>query len=189
MGFLDLLAVTGSDLAVTEPGSGDAAATFAALGMVLGVSLVLYLIVSFLLYRIFEKAGRPGWAGFVPVYNMWVYFEIAGKPGWWALLIFPMLIPFIGFLVSIAWLVLTLIASLEFAKRFGKGPVFGVLALWLFSIVGYAILAFDSSKYQAAGVPTGSPTDNDPNKTPEVFANNNPSATPPSENPPTKLVQ
>jgi len=32
---------------------------------------------------VFVKAGRPGWAAIVPIYNGWVFFEISSKPGWW----------------------------------------------------------------------------------------------------------
>lgn len=104
--------------------------------------IVIYLVFSFILSKVFAKAGKPAWAAFVPVYNGWVMFEIGGKPGWWIL---AGLIPFVGGLIS---LVLYLIVSLEIAKRFGKSSVFGIFGLWLFSLVGYAILAFDGSKYQ-----------------------------------------
>lgn len=121
-------------------------------------AIVLYLITGFFLYKVFEKAGRPGWAGFVPIYNGWVLFEISGKPGWWILFA---LIPWVGGLII---LVLSLLAALELAKRFGKSQLFAVLGLWLFSIVGYGILAFDNSKYR--GVPvttqTGRPKPNTP---------------------------
>ncbi len=141
----------------TDPGT--AMATFVVIAV---IALIFYLIIGFLLYKIFQKAGRPGWAGFVPVYNGWVLFEISGKPGWWILFGF---IPWLGGLVLF---VLTLLASLELAKRFGRSQLFGVLALWLFSIVGYAILAFDSSKYQAvpaAGVQPSAPSPGQDNST------------------------
>lgn len=103
--------------------------------------IVLYLVTAFILSKVFVKAGKPAWAAFVPIYNGWVLFEIGGKPGWWIL---TSLIPFVGPLVA---LVLYIIVSLEIAKRFGKSSTFGILGLWLFSIIGYAILAFDDSKY------------------------------------------
>lgn len=103
--------------------------------------IVLYLVTAFILSKVFTKAGKPAWAAFVPIYNGWVLFEIGGKPGWWVL---TSLIPFVGPLVA---LVLYIIVSLEIAKKFGKSSTFGILGLWLFSIIGYAILAFDDSKY------------------------------------------
>lgn len=129
--------------------TGDDAASAAFLGAFLTGYLVFivvfYLIVSFVLSKVFTKAGRPAWAAFVPIYNGWVMFEIAGKPGWWVLSSF---IPFIGPLIAF---VLYIIVSLELAKRFGKSSTFGIVGLWLFSVIGYAILAFDDSKYQGEG--------------------------------------
>lgn len=104
-------------------------------------AIILYLVFAFILSRVFIKAGKPAWAAFVPIYNVWVLFEIGGKPGWWSL---AGLVPFVGPLIAF---VLYIIVSLEIAKKFGKSSTFGILGLWLFSIVGYAILAFDDSKY------------------------------------------
>jgi hypothetical protein len=39
-------------------------------------------------WRVFEKAGKPGWAVLVPVYNAVVLVEIVGKPVWWAIMLF-----------------------------------------------------------------------------------------------------
>lgn len=109
--------------------------------------IVVYLVVAFILSKVFVKAGKPGWAAFVPLYNGWVLFEIGGQPGWWVL---SAIIPFIGPVIS---LVLYVIVSLEIAKRFGKSQTFGIVGLWLFSIIGYAMLAFDDSKYQGVSAP------------------------------------
>lgn len=167
----------------TSSTSADGAIVGAVMVFYLVFVLALYLVVSFLLSKVFKKAGQPAWAAFVPIYNTWVLFELGGKPGWLILLAF---IPFVG---GIIVFVISLLVSLELAKRFGKSQVFGIFGLWIFSLIGYAILAFDSSTYHGPGaVPaqssTGTPT------TPEVFANNNPSDEPPS-NPPTPptLVQ
>lgn len=106
--------------------------------------IILYLIFSYILSRVFTKAGKTPWAAYVPIYNGWVLFEVGGKPGWWVL---AGLIPFIGGIIAF---VLYIIVSLEIAKRFGKSSVFGVFGLWLFSLIGYTILAFDDSKYQGS---------------------------------------
>lgn len=111
------------------------------------LGLLIYLAIAYVLSRVFIKAGRPPWPAFVPIYNTWVLFEISGKPGWWVLL---GLIPFAG---GIIMAVLSLLASLELAKKFNKSTVFAVFGLWLFSIIGYLILATDNSTYQAAAPP------------------------------------
>ncbi|MDO8335245.1 MAG: DUF5684 domain-containing protein [Candidatus Saccharibacteria bacterium] len=114
------------------------------MGMYWVVAIVAYLVFSYILSRVFTKANKPAWAAFVPIYNSWVLFEIGGKPGWWVLVAF---IPFIG---GIILLILNILVSLEIAKRFGKSSVFGIFGLWLFSLIGYIILAFDDSKYSAS---------------------------------------
>jgi hypothetical protein len=121
--------------------------------------LAVFYIVT--LWKVFVKAGRPGWAAIVPIYNGWVFFEISGKPGWWALFAFLGFIPIIG---SIPLIVLALIASLELAKRFGKTTVFAVVLMWLFSFIGLPILAFGDAKYTAS--PNSSATKPEQSTTP-----------------------
>lgn len=48
--------------------------------LALGAAIFLYIIP---MWKIFQKAGRPGWAAIVPVYNNWVLFEITVfRAGW-----------------------------------------------------------------------------------------------------------
>lgn len=123
---------------------GSAMAAFAAMMGVFFIPIIIVAVVSIIaLWKMFDKAGKPGWAAIIPIYNMWVLAEMAGKPGWWALLV---LVPFVGPLI---WFILSLIIAMDLAKAFGKDSTFGVIALWLFSIVGYLILAFGSAKYKA----------------------------------------
>lgn len=106
------------------------------------LALIVFLIAA--MWKVFQKAGKPGWAAIVPVYNLWVTFEIAGKPGWWALLA---LIPF----VNIVAFVLEIIAVIEIAKRFGKSGAWGFFLLFLFSFIGWPILGFGKAQYQGGG--------------------------------------
>ena len=92
------------------------------------------------IWKTFQKAGQPGWAAIIPIYNVVVLMRIVGKPGWWVLLY---LIPIVNIIVAI-------VVSLEVAKQFGKGTGFGV-GLALLSPVFYAILGFGDSRYQPAG--------------------------------------
>ncbi len=103
-------------------------------GLFLLALMILSLVV---MWRVFVKAGKPGWGSLVPIYNTYLLLKIAGRPGWWLLLLF----------IPIVNMVVLLLMSLDIAKAFGKSPTFGVLGLWLFTMIGFTMLAFDSSKY------------------------------------------
>lgn len=107
------------------------------------IGLVILSIVG--MWKMFVKAGRPGWASIVPIYNGWVLYEISGKPGWWVLV---GAVPFVGPFIAI---ILSLLASIELAKRFGKTTSFGVVMLFLVPFIGYLILGFGDDRYDANG--------------------------------------
>lgn len=91
------------------------------------------------IWKVFTKAGKPGWASIVPFYNIIVLLQIAGKPAWWFILF---LIPFVNFVIAI-------LVSLAVAQKFGKGGGFGV-GLALLGFVFYPILGFGDAKYQGS---------------------------------------
>jgi hypothetical protein len=84
-------------------------------------SLVLAAFYVYCAWRIFEKAGKPGWAALIPIFNTLVQLEIVQRPLWWVLL---MLIPGVN-------LVIMVIIIFDLAKVFGKdnGFAFGLLFL------------------------------------------------------------
>jgi hypothetical protein len=93
-------------------------------------------------WKIFTKAGQPGWACIIPIYNLYVWCKIVGRPWWWILL---MLIPFVNFIILI-------ILIIDLAKSFGKGVGFGI-GLLLLAVIFFPILGFGRAQYQgpAAG--------------------------------------
>lgn len=112
------------------------------IGLVLGggcalVWLVLVLVIIASLWKVFSKAGEPGWAAIVPIYNIVVMLKIAGKPLWWLILLF---VPFVNFIILI-------LVGIGVAKNFGKGTGFGV-GLALLGFIFYPMLAFGSAEYQ-----------------------------------------
>jgi hypothetical protein len=155
MSVLDLFGATSMFMSssTSSNDSQSAAVIFAFIAFYLVIVVVFYFVFAFILSRVFKKAGRPAWEAFVPIYQYWVLFEIAGKPGWWSLFFIGGFIPLIGFIFSIVFLVFLLLVSLEMAKRFNRSTAFGVIALWLFSLIGYIILAFGDSTYHAPGAP------------------------------------
>jgi hypothetical protein len=50
------------------------------------VSLTLALFVIVAMWKVFTKAGQPGWGAIIPIYNVYLLCKIAGKPGWWVIL-------------------------------------------------------------------------------------------------------
>ena len=118
------------------------------LSMIVGLLIALLLIVA--MWKVFTKAGQPGWASIIPIYNLYIWCKIVGRPGWWILL---MLIPFVNIIVGI-------ILCIDMAKSFGKGAGFGI-GLALLGIIFWPILGFGSAQYQgpaaSAGVPVVPP--------------------------------
>ena len=119
-----------------------------ALGLGISIFLILFWLAIIVFYffvqwRIFEKAGKPGWAAIIPIYSTIVLLEIVGKPWWWLLL---MLIPIAG----IVWAIWTINLL---SKSFGKEEGFTV-GLILLGFIFYPILAFSDAKYRG---PFGDP--------------------------------
>jgi hypothetical protein len=104
----------------------------------IGEVIFVVLIVASL-WKIFSKAGQPGWAAIIPIYNVYVMCKVAGRPGWWLLL---MLIPVVNLIIAI-------ILNVDIAKRFGKGVGFAIGMIFL-PFIFWPILAFGSAQYQGA---------------------------------------
>ncbi|MDG1295574.1 MAG: DUF5684 domain-containing protein [Saprospiraceae bacterium] len=104
------------------------------LGVLAYLGVIVLLIVS--IWKIFEKAGKPGWAAIVPIYNMIVLLEIVNKPVWWIVL---MVIPFVNIVIAI-------IVYVELAKAFGKSAGFGIGMIFL-SFIFLPLLAFGEDQY------------------------------------------
>lgn len=109
--------------------------------LLLLVGSILIILILFIAanYRIFLKAGQPGWKCLIPIYNLYILIKISGKPGWWLILMF---IPLVG-------AVIYLLTLLSLAEKFGKGPLFGV-GLFFLNIIFFPVLAFDGSTYESA---------------------------------------
>ncbi|MEO6260793.1 MAG: DUF5684 domain-containing protein [Thermoanaerobaculia bacterium] len=101
------------------------------------VWLAIMVLVIAALWKIFVKAGEPGWAAIIPIYNFIVMIKIAGKPLWWIVL---MLIPFVNFVVGIL-----ILAAM--ARNFGKGTGFAIGMMFL-PFIFYPILAWGDATYQ-----------------------------------------
>jgi hypothetical protein len=127
-------------LALLQEGSSQPTAIGGgALAGIMVVYLAIIVLMVAAMWKIFTKAGKPGWAAIVPIYNIIVLLEIAGKPLWWIVL---MLIPFVNLIVAVM-----VLASV--ARKFGKGIGF-LLGMIFLAPIFYPVLAWGDSQYNAA---------------------------------------
>jgi len=110
-------------------------AAFGGAMLIIWLAILVVFIIG--LWKVFAKAGQPGWASLIPFYNVYVLLKIAGRPGWWLLLL---LIPFVN-------LVIAIVVAIDVAKAFGQSALFGVLLLFLLSGIGYLVLGFGDYRY------------------------------------------
>ena len=104
--------------------------------LAVAISFIASIITLIGLWKTFTKAGKPGWASIVPIYNIITLLEIAGRPVWWIVLTF---VPFANVYVHIQ-------LALDIAKSYGKTGGFGVLLIF-FPMIGYLILGFGRDQY------------------------------------------
>jgi len=107
--------------------------------LVFGAYLLYVIVIVFYIYsiwRIYAKAGKPGWAAIIPIYNVLVELEIVGRPWWWLLLT----------LVPVVNIVIGVIITLNLGQVFGKSTGFGIGLIFL-PIIFIPILAFGNAKY------------------------------------------
>ena len=133
---MSILATFTHLLAQTDisPDTQRAAAVGGGIGGIIG--LVIAVIVIAGLWKAFQKAGKPGWASIIPIYNIVVLLQIAGKPLWWIILLF---IPFVNFIMII-------LIFIAFAKAYGKGAGFGLGCAFL-GVIFIPILGFGDARY------------------------------------------
>jgi hypothetical protein len=120
-----------------EEGGGAAAAAGGAVGAIIG--LVIAVIIIAAMWKLFTKAGEPGWAAIIPIYNFIVLLKIAGRPVWWVIL---MLIPFVNLIVFI-------LVCIDLARKFGKGAGYGI-GLAILGFIFFPLLAFSDAQYNPA---------------------------------------
>jgi hypothetical protein len=98
------------------------------------VAVILIIVAQ---WKVFEKAGQPGWASLIPFYNIYIMTKITGKPGYWVLLLF---VPIVN-LVILIWLINMMSKSFGHDEGFTLGLIFLGLIFW-------PILGFGNSTYQ-----------------------------------------
>ena len=105
-------------------------------GVFMLVGLVFAVLILASIWKVFTKAGKPGWTCLIPIYNVIVLLEIAGKPLWWIVL----------FLVPLVNLIVCILAYISLAQNFGKGTGFA-LGLVFLPFIFFPILGFGDAQY------------------------------------------
>lgn len=115
-------------------------------GFVMFVYLIIIAVVIVGMWKTFEKAGKPGWAAIIPIYNFIVLLEIVGKPLWWIVLMF---IPVVNIIIAI-------MLSHQLSLSFGQGIGMTLLLIFL-PFIGWPMLGFGDARYVGPG---GAPLSN-----------------------------
>ncbi len=147
MSLLPVVLGAGLPVVLQDQGGG------AAEGAAVAFSAVMYCVIFLLaiaaiagMWKVFSKAGKPGWAAIIPFYNAYTLMEIVGRPVWWFILLF---IPCVNIVVLI-------LVMLDLAKSFGKGPGYGI-GLALLSFIFMPMLGFGDATYKGPSVTPGAP--------------------------------
>lgn len=124
--------------------------------MIVYLAIIILLIAS--MWKIYTKAGQPGWACIVPIYNVIVLLRIVGKPTWWLFMMLMPLVSFVFFPVSVVLFgivyFITLVVTIVYvvwtynmlSKSFGRDEGF-TAGLILLGFVFFPILGFGSATY------------------------------------------
>ena len=137
IGIFASLFTAGSALAQSSDSSVTVTTSGNPIAGLIPLAIGILIIVS--LWKVFVKAGQPGWASIIPFYNAYILIKIAGRPGWWLIL----------FLIPLVNLVIAILVSIDVAKAFGKGAGFGI-GLALLGFIFYPILAFSDATYKGS---------------------------------------
>lgn len=137
-----------------------------AVGMFIVVALIWFILQVIADWKIFTKAGIPGWKSLIPFYNIYLEYSICWE-GYLGLIYALLISVSYGLnpaqdsptwqlvlvaVAGIAALVLTVRQSILLAKAFGKGTGFGIFLI-LFGPIGRIILGCGKAQY--AGKPKG----------------------------------
>lgn len=115
------------------------------------IILITYILSVVGLWKMFQKAEKPGWPSLIPIYNTYILCEITGVNPWWLVICFgagviTFFLPFLGILGFIVSVYFGVLLAISIARSFGKSDGYA-LGLYFFAFIFYFILGIDDSKY------------------------------------------
>lgn len=116
----------------------DQTSIFALSGTNSLIAVAVYVLMVVALWRVFTKAGYPGWLAIIPIVNAIYIVKVAGYSGWMTLL----------YLIPIVNIVFHIIVSIRVGRAFGHGGFFSFVLLVVFWIIGYLIIGFSDDRYR-----------------------------------------
>lgn len=126
-------------------------------GIATGIIVLLILCIALLLlmaaawWVIFQKAGHPGWAAIIPIYNSYIQLKVANMSGMYlvaiVVLCLCLFIPVLNIIAAIAIAVINIMMLCRIGAAFNKGTGFKVGMIFL-PFFFLPALAFGSHKYQ-----------------------------------------
>jgi hypothetical protein len=112
------------------------AASSGAAGIIAIVYVVILVFEIAALWKVFTKAGEPGWWAIIPIANIVILLKVVGRPWWWVIL---WLIPIVNIIIAI-------FVVIDFAKSYGKSGGFAV-GLFFLGFIFVPILGFGPARY------------------------------------------
>jgi len=142
-------------------------ATLGIFSIVIAIALYILLVIAY--WKIFTKAGKPGWHSIIPVLNSWDEIDLSwNRPMAWfsicltvvssivsiiiqnrvvAGLEVPGFLPVLSYVIVVVAVIFGIICTYKLAKAFGKGFGF-FLGLIFLRPIFMLILGFGSAQYQ-----------------------------------------
>lgn len=123
------------NLVAMQNSGGSGGGIVGVIMMIIWLAVIIGVIAG--LWKVFVKAGQPGWAAIVPIFNLYIMLKITGRPVWWIVL----------FIIPVVSLIVAIITAVDLAKAFGKGTGFGI-GLALLGFIFIPILGFGDAQYR-----------------------------------------
>lgn len=132
------------------------------------ITIIMTMVSVLALWKLFEKANKPGWVSLIPFYNTFILFEIIGMNPWWLLILFiiyffehfifafiytlkfiPILFVSFSLLIMIIVWYIVICICINLCRSFNKDNAF-LIGLIFMPYIFFMILAFGKDTYKGA---------------------------------------